>query len=63
LNFISDIQNSDGKTPSHENQLKEADIATHWCHGSPGAIPLFIEGSKLFKEKQLAYLSAAQNCG
>ena len=30
------------------SQKKEEDYPVHFCHGSPGAIPLFIEAHKLF---------------
>jgi hypothetical protein len=34
----------------------------HWCHGSPGAIHLFIEASKVFPENGPEYLAVARAC-
>jgi hypothetical protein len=35
----------------------------HFCHGSPGAIPLLTEAIKLFPEKKQVLLDAALKAG
>jgi hypothetical protein len=42
-------------------QQSEESYPVHFCHGAPGAIPLFIEAHKLFQEPQ--YLEVAKKCG
>jgi membrane transport protein XK len=41
--------------------MEEEEELVHFCHGAPGAIPLFLEAHKMYSNDK--YLEAALLCG
>jgi len=40
----------------------ETDRLIHWCHGSPGAVHLFLEAALAFPNHRHAYMKIAEDC-
>lgn len=62
LDHLSTLQTEEGQFPSSEGK-KGTDNATHWCHGAPGALPLFCEAANTFADRKMVYQSVALACG
>ena len=64
LKFIIDLQDSAGSFPT--TLEKDALTQFQWCHGAPGAIPMFISAAKLYQdniELKKSYIDAATKAG
>lgn len=66
LQFLIDLQDSKGSFPTTLEASTIAARQFQWCHGAPGAIPMFISAAKLFQDDvalKKSYIEAATKAG